>query len=217
MSTAVSEKRARKGGSSATARMKRALKMYRGKLGKDAYTLYHASTIDRANDEKRDLLVVNESTQKLVLLPWPHRRCHRQFLTDTYSDYHDKAGQGKYIDPECVHGKEIEGADQLNPYLGIPGIRYTLIEALKRDIGLSTLRDLEGIQKRSADLGPCIKWEDDKNEEGFILASRWFPIDEDLLERCYRLSSVLRKSLRDSRSGRADVKNAMSMLSLIHI
>jgi len=193
--------------------MQRALRMYKGTPGKGAYTLYDASVIDKALEEERDIIIVNRKTGTLLLVPNDKiRRCHRRSLTDAYSDLHDHANEGKYIDLDCVQGKEVKGADQLNPYLGVSGISYTIIEFFKRNIGLDYLKILNGIQLNTPDLGPVVHWEGRRNKEGLIVFSDWWPLDKELLDACCKFNPKLVDMLRKSKSGRQDAKNRMTPL-----
>jgi len=104
----------------------RAICMIRGK-GVNVTTQYSCQTVEKAKEQGVKILIIKNGKRSHK----EPRIVHRRDLFDTYSDNHELAGNGKYIDKDAFNGtdyKHVHGAQYVNPYLKKHGVYWNIIE-----------------------------------------------------------------------------------------
>lgn len=183
---------------------KEALSMIRGK-GNDAVTSYSCAVVKQAKKDGVKILIMRKDrkTGKKKRVEVKPRQVDRD-LTAVYCDTHEHAGQGKFIALEAFPNGDktrVVGAQHVNPYLREEGTYATIIETLKRDIGITALSRLRGRIAYGRSTGVHILWDGRRNRDGFLVCSNWFTKEEIWAMAC-KFNTDLTTILRKSKSGR---------------
>jgi hypothetical protein len=178
--------------------------MIRGK-GENAVTQYSCGLLDQAKRTGVDILIVrkNSKTGKKEDHQVKPRQVHRDLL-DTFGDTHELAGEGKFIALEAFpkgDKSRVVGAQHVNPYLREDGAYATIIEALKKDIGMTVLSRLRGSIRHGRNPGTHIVWDGRRDSDGFVAVSGWYT-REEIWQMALAINPNLLRTLRKSKCGR---------------
>lgn len=176
----------------------KALRMIRGR-GKNAVTLYSCGVVDQARKDGVKILVVRKNEE----VETDARKVHRDLLA-TYGETHGLAGVGKFIALEAFPKGDktrVVGAQHVNPYLRDDGAYATIVEVLKKDIGVTALSRLRGSICHGRNSGTHILWDGKRNKDGFLVCSGMFTRNE-ILDKAMAFNADLFKNLRKSKSGK---------------
>ncbi len=185
------------------------LRMIRGS-GERAVTYYSCGTIERACKDKRNIVVVkhNSKTGKMRTITTKPLMKHRRSIGATFNPAHERAGEGKFINLDAFTNDartRIMGAQHVNPFLHGKKPYAVIVEAFKSDIGLRLLSPLKaGLKWTWADADHLI-WDGRRLVGECIVASGWMTADE-IWEAALKLNPELLKRLRETSSGRKDVR-----------
>lgn len=177
-----------------------ALDMTRGK-GENTHTYYQPGIVEQARTEKVGIRIIKNGR---TLLTAP-RMVHREDLTAVYSEPHDEAGSGKYINISAIDGDTVTGVQNVNPYLAEDGSYATLVQALQSFCQKSAMAELTGTIRKSRLDGQHIEWKGKASTDEAILVGQWVTA-EQLWERALLINPQLKTMLRQNQSQVKGVK-----------
>lgn len=185
-----------------------ALKMWKGKLGKDAVTAYSCGIVDRAINEGRGIEIVNEAEQTTSIIPPKKvRRTHRVNFFGEYITQQEPDGEpkGKYIDSSAwVDDSTVQGAHLVNPFLANERCNASIIEAFHKATGINNLKKLQAIARRTIYDGEHLDWQGRRNAQDALEVSPLFTWDQ-LWDLAREINSNLPRRLADVQSHKRGV------------
>jgi len=178
-----------------------------GKRVKTLVTRYSCGGVDDALENKSNIRIIKKG-KKVAVGP---RRVHRTDLFAPFGETHEQAGQGKYVDLDCVSEdmRTVNGADHVIPYLASDGSYAAIIKAFFKKIGKKVLEGLTAKVATNRVDGQHLQWQGKRNADDCVAASPWMTADE-LWDLALSMNPKLRQLLSKVKSQREDVSEHLT-------